>query len=168
VSLRTIAEYFLNNCPILPLGHGNKIPIQQSKSRFNTYTAVSLGAITYNLAGENMAGGRMKQKIDYFDLVTKAVMWILGIIAIYMLILKITGHSPTIDTILMTVIGILAVGLLNLYYHFGEINNFINRTFPRFENNIKESFEKAKDDSKELKEEFKKFREDLTNVKRKK
>lgn len=63
-------------------------------------------------------------------------------------------------------VGILAVGLLNLYYHFGEINNFVNRTFPRFENNIKESFERVKDDSQELKEEFKKCRDDVTKTKR--
>ena len=85
-----------------------------------------------------------------------------------MLLLKITGHSPTIDTILITIVGILAVGLLNLYYHFGEVNNFVNKTFPRFENNVKESFERVKDDSQELKEEFKKFREDLTKIKMKK
>lgn len=93
----------------------------------------------------------MKSKIDYFDLVTKAVMWILGIIAIYMLVLKITGHSPAIDAILTTFTGVIAMGLLNLYYHFGEFNHFIKETFPRFEKNIQESFERVKEDLAEIK-----------------
>lgn len=93
----------------------------------------------------------MKAKIDYFDLITKAIMWILGIAAIYMLLLKITDHSPTIDAILTTVIGIMAMGLLNLYYHFGEFNNFIKETFPRFERNIQESFDRVKEDLTEIK-----------------
>ena len=78
-------------------------------------------------------------------------MWILGIIAIYMLLLKITGHSPTLDTILTTFIGILAMGLLNLYYHFGDFNHFIKETFPRFEKKIQESFERVKEDLTEIK-----------------
>lgn len=97
-----------------------------------------------------MAGGRMKQ-IDYFDLVTKTVMWVLGIIAIYMLVLKITGHSPTMDTILATFVGIMVMGMLNLYYHLGEFNSFIKETFPRFEKRVQESFEHVKEDLQELK-----------------
>lgn len=93
----------------------------------------------------------MKSKIDYFDLLTKAAMWILGIIAIYMLVLKIIGHSPTIDAILTTFTGVIAMGLLNLHYHFGELNHFINGTFPRFEKNIQESFERVKEDLAEIK-----------------
>ncbi len=88
----------------------------------------------------------MKKHIDYFELLTKTMMWILGIIVIYMLILKIIGHSPTTETVLISFIGIITISLLNLYYRFGEFNNFIKETFPRFERNIKESFKRLKED----------------------
>ncbi len=93
--------------------------------------------------------------VDYFDLITKTVMWILGIIVVYMLIVKILGHSPTTEAIVLSLMGIFGMGLLHLYYHYGQFNNFTKETFPRFEKNIKESFARVKEDLEEIKRKMK-------------
>jgi len=83
-------------------------------------------------------------KIDLFDLTTRIIMWILSLIVIYMLILKIIGRSPTLDTIFGSLLGIIGVGLLNLYYKFG-----------RFEGEIKTKLDNLIDSFKALAKDFK-------------
>lgn len=103
----------------------------------------------------------MKKQIDYLDLGMKIVLWILGIALIYMLILKITGHSPTFETVTLAFIGIFGVALLHLYYHFGQSNTFVKETFPRFERNVKDSFDKIKEEFGEIRSELKQIKQKL-------
>jgi len=62
----------------------------------------------------------MRKKIDYVELITKTAMWVLGIIVIYMLLLKILGHSPTLESILMAIVSIIGANLLFINYKMGK------------------------------------------------
>ena len=89
----------------------------------------------------------MKEKIDYIELVIKTIMWILGIIVIYMLVLKIAGHSPTLESILLVFVGIIGTNLLFINYKIGKQEGKFNQ----FEYKIKDSFERMKKDLEEIK-----------------
>ena len=47
--------------------------------------------------------------LDWVRIVSKLIVWICGSIIIYWLILKITGHSPTTDQVLISTMGILGM-----------------------------------------------------------
>lgn len=58
------------------------------------------------------------------DLISKILNWfilIMSAIVIYMLILKITGHSPTMDQIQITMLSLLGAGMFKLFYNQGRI-----------------------------------------------
>ncbi len=62
----------------------------------------------------------MKQlRIIY--IVTVAVAFVLGSITIYWLLLKITGHSPTTDEIMIVLLSFIGVGILNITQTMGEL-----------------------------------------------
>lgn len=86
-------------------------------------------------------------KVDYFELLTKTIMWILGIIVIYMLILKITGHSPTAEAVIIAFTGIIVTNLLFLNYKIGRHEEKFNN----IRKDIKESFERIKADLEVIK-----------------
>ncbi len=92
---------------------------------------------------------------DYFELVTKTVMWVLGVIAIYMLLLKISGHSPALESILAIIIGIMGTNLLFVNYKMGKMEGKLELIDSR----VQESFS-------HVKEEFAHVRKDLTYMKR--
>lgn len=79
---------------------------------------------------------------DYFELVTKTVMWVLGIIAIYMLLLKIFGRSPTLESILAIIIGIMGTNLLFVNYKMGKMEGKLELIDGR----VQESFRKIRED----------------------
>lgn len=65
---------------------------------------------------------------NFIEILLYTIIWTLGLIAIYMLILKITNHSPTIDEIQNIIFGVLATIVLaiiiqfsNIYYRLGKI-----------------------------------------------
>jgi len=74
-------------------------------------------------------------------------MWVLGIVLIYMLILKITGHSPTETAIFGTALGVMATAIYQINYKLG---NLIGEN-KEFKSNVKESFNKMKTDLEALK-----------------
>ncbi len=72
------------------------------------------------------------KKVDWFDIISKAVMIVLMAVLIYMLILKVTGHSPTLDTIFGVTLGVLTTGMVNLYYKFGKLEGMITEFVRHF------------------------------------
>jgi len=48
-----------------------------------------------------------RQIMLYVNAVFKIIIWVFGIILIYWLLLKITGHSPTSETVFMSAFGVL-------------------------------------------------------------
>ncbi|MFH1972321.1 MAG: hypothetical protein ABIJ18_02480 [archaeon] len=65
-----------------------------------------------------------------FETIIVLIIWILGLLAAYMLILKITNHSPTVDQIQNTVLalmGTLVIAIIiqfsNIYYRLGKIES---------------------------------------------
>ncbi len=68
-------------------------------------------------------------KSEYVQLATKIVIWILGSILIYWLILKLTGHSPTMDQLILIGEGLIIGFLFKLQrdIHENRIEIKINR-----------------------------------------
>lgn len=51
----------------------------------------------------------MREIMFYVNAVFKVIIWVFGIILIYWLLLKITGHSPTSETVFMGALGIIVI-----------------------------------------------------------
>jgi len=69
----------------------------------------------------------------------KIVIWVLGVIVIYWLLLKITGHSPTSETVfigvfgaIVTLMGIMLSFIINIKGEIGEIKRFMKESDRRF------------------------------------
>ena len=71
---------------------------------------------------------------------------------IYQILLKLTGHSPTVETILATGLGTVIAFLLAATLKIGE---FMGQT-RSFMENTKESFRRIREDMKELNQKIKK------------
>ena len=70
------------------------------------------------------------------------------------------GGSPTTEQFIIGIILVLVGLIVHLYYTSGKFDQFVNGTFPRFEKNIENSFNKVKENINELKQ-------DLNLIKRK-
>ncbi|MFO8015595.1 MAG: hypothetical protein R6U32_00675, partial [Candidatus Woesearchaeota archaeon] len=73
------------------------------------------------------------------QLLLKMTIWVFGGLVIYWLVLKITGHSPTSEAVIMIVMGALtALVCLNLSFTFnimkdlGDIKRYIKESDKRF------------------------------------
>ena len=90
-------------------------------------------------------------KADYFDIFLK-VLTILGIILIvYWFIQLMLGGSPSLSQFNAGLIFVLVSLVVNLYYKSGKFSQFIEGTFPRFEKSMENSFNRVKEDMKEIK-----------------
>jgi NhaP-type Na+/H+ or K+/H+ antiporter len=78
----------------------------------------------------------MKQKSDYFMISMKIIMWILGALVIGMLLLKLTNHSPTLDQVMITLLGAILVSIITFSYaigmHIGEVKRYIKESDRKF------------------------------------
>jgi len=101
---------------------------------------------------------------DKFELIMKIVAIIIGLITIYMMILKLTNHSPTVDAIIGTII-IGNTGILGSIYKFkGKTEHFMEESkekFARIENKV----DKIELDLNDLKIESKLTRRDIELIK---
>jgi hypothetical protein len=90
-----------------------------------------------------------KRLLIAMNIFFRLFVWVMGVIVIYMLILKITSHSPTADQIIiafLTIIGGLIFGLIGLVFSFnskleGKISR-LDRRLSRLEGQFHE-FAKA-------------------------
>ena len=64
----------------------------------------------------------MKMRHRWVTLVSTVIFWILSIIAAYWIILKLTGHSPTSDQIVLVMLGFVTTMTVKQSYGRGGIN----------------------------------------------
>jgi len=95
----------------------------------------------------------MKKKIDYFDLIMKIIIFLLGILVIYWVIQLIFGGSPTLTQFNNSLILILIGLTVHLYYKIGKFSH-IENVFFKLEKNIENSFNKTKRDMNLLKQDI--------------
>ena len=70
-----------------------------------------------------MANKNKEHKIHdwIFDKIPTIIVWILGIIAIYWILLTLTNHSPTLEQLGMVVLGILTTLVFKHNSRIGEL-----------------------------------------------
>ncbi|MBI2564570.1 hypothetical protein HYV79_01095 [Candidatus Woesearchaeota archaeon] len=69
-----------------------------------------------------------KEKQSWFEIITNIIIWSLGILLIYWLVLKLTNHSPTFDQIIGGALGILGTVLAKHHHTIGELKEFKENT----------------------------------------
>ena len=82
------------------------------------------------------------------------ILYIFLIIAIYQIFLKIIGHSPIFETVIMSILGIL---IINSFRHEFLLGKSIGEN-KEFKKNIEQSFNHIKEDIKIIKKEIEKIR----------
>ena len=97
----------------------------------------------------------MKRKIDYFDLILKIIIILLGILVIYWFIQLIFGGSPLLTQFNNSLILILIGLIVHLYYKIGKYSYFTENIFPKFERNVENSFDKIRGDMSLIKKKLK-------------
>jgi uncharacterized membrane protein len=80
-----------------------------------------------------------KRLLDGLSIISKIVMWALGVLVIYWLILKLTGHSPTYDQLILAIVSILATGFFAFIIYFIQFSNRVYQHMGRVENHMKDS-----------------------------
>lgn len=75
-------------------------------------------------------------KLAYLIIGGKIVAWVIGVIAIIMLLLKLLGHSPTADQLMVTLLGgifvIISTLCITVGMHIGEVRRFMKESDRRF------------------------------------
>lgn len=75
------------------------------------------------------------------NLIIKIISFILAIALVYMVLLKLTNHSPTIDVILLVGLGVVITVLFSfnkkLNYHIGKFDSFMEQ-FKEFSKDFKQ------------------------------
>lgn len=75
------------------------------------------------------------------EITTRWIIYIISILIIYMLILKLTNHSPLFETIVAGGVGFLIVNTFKMENRFGKIENHMEvtkRTFGRIGHELDE------------------------------
>ena len=94
-----------------------------------------------------------KSKIlKFFEFIMWTYVIIGSIVLIYFLLLKLIGHSPTTDTIMLTMLSVILAGLigggLTLGIHIGRFNEFMRNSNQRFESLLNDFKEHLKNHKK--------------------
>ncbi len=90
-------------------------------------------------------------KKDYIEITLTSITIVFALLVIFLLLWKLLGSSPTIEEITLGLTTILASWLINLSYKFGKSEGQQNQ----FEKNVKDSFERVREDLKEIKQKLK-------------
>ncbi len=97
-----------------------------------------------------MVGGINFKKDPFLSLVN-VILYLVLIIVIYFLLLKVTGHSPVFEAIMITIV----IGLiLNSFRYEFVLGKFIGEN-NEFKKSIRQSFDHIKRDFREIKEDVK-------------
>lgn len=105
------------------------------------------------------------KEFDWVEMIFRWFIIVMGIIAIIMLLQKIFGYSPTSNEVMMSFIGILIGLVINLYYKFGRVDEFINvskRTFLRIGADVQD----IRKDITEIRIDITGIKKDVGNVKK--
>ncbi|MBI5064941.1 hypothetical protein HZA97_01780 [Candidatus Woesearchaeota archaeon] len=100
---------------------------------------------------------------DLINLVVSILSIVCFLVVIYMILLKLTGHSPTLDEITVALSVGIGIMVINIFYTTGKFSSSIEH--------IQEDIKELKLDLKEFKKEtsskFEKINKDLTIIKTK-
>tara|TARA_Y100000310_G_scaffold342049_1_gene443521 strand:+ start:3067 stop:3468 length:402 start_codon:yes stop_codon:yes gene_type:complete len=101
--------------------------------------------------------GKIKMKKDKIEITLMVLVGISFLFAVFLMLWKLFGNSPTSGEITLGLIILCGTWLLSLTYKFGQ---FQGRSV-QFEKNVGNSFERVKDDFKEIKEDLKEIKSKL-------
>ena len=102
----------------------------------------------------------MKEKVDIISLVIKIITIIVVLISIYMIILKLTNHSPALDTIIAGIIIAIVGVLFDIFKFRGKVENYIKSSDERFVR-IETKIDRIELDATELKSDIKLIKHNL-------
>lgn len=80
---------------------------------------------------------------DWIDISTKMIIVIFGLLFIYMVILKLTGHSPTSDAVLGSALTMLGAAVFNLHYKFGQFEGKIETKIDNLTEQLRDRIKKS-------------------------
>ena len=87
-------------------------------------------------------------KKDFIEITLTSITVAFALLVIFLLLWKLLGNSPTIGEITLGLTTILASWLINLSYKFGKSEGRQNQ----FEKNVRDSFERIREDLTEIKQ----------------
>jgi len=88
-----------------------------------------------------ITGGKMKVR-DILQMIGKVLFIFLALLAIYMLLLKITGHSPTIDQVVLVLFSGIITAVVSLYGKITKLEGefkHLNRKVDAIGSDLKEA-----------------------------
>lgn len=74
----------------------------------------------------------MSKKKDIVEIVTTVIALVFGLILVVMLILKITGHSPSVDDLQNIFMGTIMALLVNIIYKLGKMESTLHNSSKQF------------------------------------
>lgn len=89
------------------------------------------------------------------NIILSTIGFFVGMIIIFMILLKLTNHSPTIEQIILTITSLIAVMVYRMKFQLGKFTEFMENT--------KDSITNLKDEIKEIKQEFKQLNNKIDN-----
>lgn len=106
----------------------------------------------------------MKNKTDFLIIFFTVVSWIMSCIVIYMILLKITGHSPTLDQIVVVIVSVNFAVASTLMFKFGRMEEFMKSSKITFKK-IGDDFNKMKVDISDIKKDVLELKSDMVYMK---
>lgn len=90
------------------------------------------------------------------NLIAQVIIWVVGIVVIYMIILKILGHSPSYEVI---IVGLVVLVAGKVYHHGFELG-----ALKEFRKTVVDSFQRVKEDIGNLREDIKCLGKDIKEM----
>ena len=90
------------------------------------------------------------------NIILSTIGFFVGMIIIFMILLKLTNHSPTIEQIILTITSLIAVMFYRMKFQLGKFTEFMDNT--------KESINELKSDIKEIRQDNKELKNLIHNI----
>jgi len=90
------------------------------------------------------------------NIILSTIGFFVGMIIIFMILLKLTNHSPTIEQIILTITSLIAVMVYRMKFQLGKFTEFMDNT--------KESINELKSDIKEIRQDNKELKNLIHNI----
>lgn len=87
------------------------------------------------------------------NIILSIVAFVVSMTIIFMIILKLTNHSPTLEQINLTIISLIAVMVYRMKFQLGVFTEFMKSTRDST-NDLKEDIKELRQDNKEFKNLF--------------
>lgn len=90
------------------------------------------------------------------NIIAQVIVWVVGIVVIYMIILKILGHSPSYNVIIVALMVLIAG---KVYHHGFELG-----ALREFRKTVVDSFQRVKEDIGDLREDIKEVNKTVKRI----